>query len=110
MASEAENDKPVLHGAVDFQRITSQQFFKLILIELVNRFCGVMSEKLDHGSGRLQVFTHSVKSPQSHLGYFEPDRQIDTRGSSEKPPTVPSPKQIKVIENPLRDTKAPFQV
>ena len=62
MFPEPKNDKSILHSHIDLNRFASQQSFKPIIVELINPFRGMMSEKLNHSSGWFQVFPHSVKS------------------------------------------------
>lgn len=58
---ETENDKPVLHAAFHLYRFGSQQFFKFVVRNEVNPFGRMMTEELDHASGRLQVFPDFIK-------------------------------------------------
>jgi hypothetical protein len=110
MFPKAENDKSILHRPTRFDRFTSQQFFKLIIREPMNPFRGVMSEKLDHASGRLQVFPHFVKSLQSDLVHLEPYREIHASGLPEEPPAFSSAEQLKIGKGFFMDSEALFKV
>lgn len=110
MFPEAENDKSILHSPVHLHSFTLQQSFKPITSEPVNPFRRMMTEKLNHSSGRLQVFPHLVKSPQSNLGHFESYRQSYVRSLSEEPPAFSSAEQVKISKGFFMDSKALLKI
>ena len=61
MFPKAENDEPMLHGALHLKRFTPQQPFQIALHNLTNSLCRMMAEKLHHPCGWLQVIPHPVK-------------------------------------------------
>src|SRR5512139_1277566 len=77
---------------------------------MVNPFCRMVPENLDHPGRGLQVLPHPVKRLQPHLTHLESYRQVHAHLFPKEPPGLPSAEQVEVREDALLDSEAFFQV